>query len=75
MKLLGILIGIIIIYFEYQFACWVQGNVNALIPHNEYYGIIHLATIVAHIFILGGIYLYVFILGLGLVGVSVFSRD
>jgi hypothetical protein len=75
MKLFGILIGIIIIYFEYQFSCWVQGSVNALIPHNEYYGIIHLATIVAHIFILGGLYVWVFVAGLSLVGFSIFSRD
>lgn len=75
MRIFGILIGIVIIYFEYQFACWVQESVNAIIPKNEYYDIIHLATIVAHILVLGGVYVWFFIAGLSLVGLSIFSKD
>ena len=74
-NILGILLGVIIIYLEYQFACWLQGTVNALIPHNEYYGIIHLASLIAHFLFLGSLYVYIFLIGLGFLGIGFMSRD
>ncbi len=72
--LIGFLVGALIIFLEYNFACWIQGSVNALIPHGEYYGIIHLATLFAHIFILGGIYVWLFVVSLGIIGFSLSSK-
>jgi len=72
--LIGFLVGFLIIFLEYNFACWIQGSVNALIPRGEYYGIIHLATLIAHIFILGGIYIWLFVASLGIIGFSLSSK-
>lgn len=59
MKNLGIIgIAIIIVIFggEITFAFWLQDLINSVIPKDEYYNLIHLVSIVAHIFILGGLY-------------------
>ena len=53
------LIGIASIIFG-----WIQVGINTLIPHNEYYGIIHLASIIANICILGSVYVWLFLAGI-----------
>jgi len=73
-NILGIALGILIICLEYQFACWLQGTINALIPHTEYYGIIHLATLIAHFLFFGSLYVYIFFVGIAFLGFGFLSR-
>lgn len=49
----------IIIGCEGLFATWLQGLINSAIPNGEYYNLIHLITILIHIFIVGPIYVSV----------------
>ena len=53
---LGFALLILILGGEYLFASWLQGVINSAIPQGEWYNLIHLVSIFAHIFVLGGAY-------------------
>ena len=60
--IIGMAIIIVVLGCEFLFASWLQDAINSAIPHNEWYNIIHLCTIIVHIWILGGLYLAIAIL-------------
>jgi hypothetical protein len=51
--IIGIALIIIVLGGEYMFASWLQNIVNLAIPKGEWYNLIHLVSILCHIFILG----------------------
>lgn len=55
--IVGVAIIVIILGGEYMFASWLQDLINLAIPKGEWYNLIHLISIVLHIFFLGGIYI------------------
>ena len=57
LDILGMAIIVIVLGGEYTFACWLQDSINSAIPKGEWYNLIHLLSIIGHIFVLGGIYI------------------
>ena len=64
----------IILSCEFSFAKWLQGLIDGIIPQGEYYMLIHVCTIIAHIFLLGSVYVAIAMGGAMLI-LGLISKD